>query len=183
MFLDVRIANGALGSIANIVSGTSAYMNTSNGASGTISGSGSLYRSNAKGGNHIPLMNSGTTVVPANDEMRIYSASAAGAERITVDALHTAFNSNVNAIDNLDSPYAATAFETMLVDTTTADVTVDLPVGAKGDKITIKKTASANTVTIDGNSTDTIDDSATVTLTSQYESMTIIHDSINWQII
>jgi hypothetical protein len=43
--------------------------------------------------------------------------------------------------------------------------------------------ASANTITIDGFSADTIDGAATKTLTSQYETLTISGRTSGWSVI
>jgi hypothetical protein len=45
------------------------------------------------------------------------------------------------------------------------------------------KNASANTITIDPNSTETIDGALTFALSTQYASVTIITDGSNWFII
>ena len=47
----------------------------------------------------------------------------------------------------------------------------------------IKKTDATNTITIDGNASETIDGSLTKTLSIQYESVTIVCNGSNWYII
>jgi hypothetical protein len=49
--------------------------------------------------------------------------------------------------------------------------------------ITIKKTATANTLTIATTSSQTIDGSTTVAITHQYESITVVSDGSNWHVI
>ena len=57
-------------------------------------------------------------------------------------------------------------------------------VGNSGNKITINKTdSSTNAVTLDPNSTQTINGSATYSISAQYTSITCISDGANWFII
>lgn len=65
-------------------------------------------------------------------------------------------------------------------------ITLTLPAAASwtGHEINCKKTDStANVVTIDGNSAETIDGAATRALKTQYESITLISDGSNWWIV
>jgi hypothetical protein len=66
-------------------------------------------------------------------------------------------------------------------------VTLTLPtaVGKLGKTIVFKKIDSqvSNVITIDGNSTETIDGSLTTTLNTQYECLTIFSDGANWLIL
>ena len=76
----------------------------------------------------------------------------------------------------------------LLCDCTSNAITVTLPAVASdqfdGKVYIIKKVDStANAVTIDGNSAETIDDATTQTLTSQYDSITILNDRSEWHII
>lgn len=73
----------------------------------------------------------------------------------------------------------------VFVDATLAVVTVTLPAvsGNAGLEYTIKKIdGSANAVTIDGNGAETIDDSTTKVLSSQYDSATVVCDGTEWWI-
>lgn len=75
--------------------------------------------------------------------------------------------------------------EVILGDASGGAVTVNLP-ASSGNKamFVIKKIdSSANTVTVDGNSTETIDGSTTAVLRRQYESITLVCDGSNWHII
>jgi hypothetical protein len=52
-----------------------------------------------------------------------------------------------------------------------------------GRQIKIKKTdSSANTVTIDGNSSETIDGATTQVISAQYTSLSLVCDGSNWHI-
>lgn len=69
------------------------------------------------------------------------------------------------------------------VDSTSAAVTVNLPtaVGITGKEYRIKRTNSgANSVTIDPNSTQTIDGALTLVLSGQWDSAVIVSDGANW---
>jgi len=72
------------------------------------------------------------------------------------------------------------------------DITITLPTAASsfnsvdgiGRIYRIKKIdADADTVTVDGNGSETIDDGTTATLTAQYESITIQSDGSEWWIL
>lgn len=69
-------------------------------------------------------------------------------------------------------------------DTTGGAFTVTLPT-AVGNKalLIIKKVAGSVALTIDGNSTETIDGGLTATINKVYESITLISDNSNWQIV
>lgn len=71
-----------------------------------------------------------------------------------------------------------------LVDSTNADVTISLPTAASagdGFKVTIKKMDnSQNTITVDGNSSETIDGSTTITLTQPYSVISVVSDGSEW---
>ena len=72
----------------------------------------------------------------------------------------------------------------------TGNVTVNLPTAASafdnglGRIYHIKKIdADADTVTVDGNGSETIDGGTTAVLTIQFESITIQSDGSNWHIL
>lgn len=74
----------------------------------------------------------------------------------------------------------------VLVDATSAGVTVTLPAasGATKRRITVKKVdASGNAVTIDGSGTETIDGTTTHAMSTQYESATVQSDGTQWWIV
>jgi len=75
---------------------------------------------------------------------------------------------------------------TILCDASLGNITVTLleAVKCKGKRYTIKKTdVSANTVTIDANGTETIDDALTIVLTDRYESVTLECSGTAWWIV
>jgi hypothetical protein len=70
-------------------------------------------------------------------------------------------------------------------DCTPGAITVTLPRAMRGHTITIRKTdSSANTLTIDGFSADTINGAATNVLSTQYDSLSLVFDGVSeWAII
>ena len=74
----------------------------------------------------------------------------------------------------------------VLVDATSEDITVNLSSASslEGQTYIFKKIdSSEHTVTIDGNSTETIDGSETIEMTDQYEAVTIVSDGTEWHIV
>lgn len=68
-------------------------------------------------------------------------------------------------------------------DATAGNITITLPtaVGLAGKVFVVKKIdASANTVTIDANSTETIDNALTVVIGTQYQSYSVVSNNANW---
>ena len=80
--------------------------------------------------------------------------------------------------------YSATAADDNIGgDATAGNFTITLPAATSstGVELTFKKTdVSANTVTIDGNASETIDGVTTKVLTAQYQSLTIICTGSEW---
>lgn len=73
----------------------------------------------------------------------------------------------------------------ILCDASGGIFTVTLPPAAdnKGLLLYIQRTSAANNVTIDGNGSETINGSATVTLSSQYASRLLISNGVGWSVI
>ncbi len=81
---------------------------------------------------------------------------------------------------------ATTSDAVILCDATSAAFSITLltAVGNAGLVLHIKKTdSSANAVTIDGDGTETIDDSTTKVLASQYDAVRIVSDGTEWWIL
>lgn len=85
------------------------------------------------------------------------------------------------------SNYVVTALDsTLLCNALGGAITITLPSAASipGRLLTIKKTdSSIYSITVDANSTETIDGELTVSISYQYESVTIQSDGSNWHII
>lgn len=87
------------------------------------------------------------------------------------------------SIDDTDSPYTALGTDTViLADDTSGAITINLPAAASnsGKVYTVVKLSASNAVTIDGNSTETINGSLTQVLSRQYDTMKIVCDGSNW---
>jgi hypothetical protein len=89
-------------------------------------------------------------------------------------------------VTSVSATYTAADEYVILVDASGANRTINLPAssGVTNRIYIIKKTDnSANTVTIDGNASETIDGATTKVLTTQYEKVQIICNGSNWFII
>lgn len=88
----------------------------------------------------------------------------------------------VTASQTVILTYPRTLF---LVDTTSGSVTLTLPPAAAsvGMRFEAKKTAAANTVTIDGNASETIDGATTLAWTTRYQGFGVVSDGTRWHIV
>jgi hypothetical protein len=62
-------------------------------------------------------------------------------------------------------------------------VTLEAAASAIKRRIDIKKLGGTANVIIDGNGAETIDGATTITLTMQYEAVTLVSDGSNWFIL
>jgi len=79
-----------------------------------------------------------------------------------------------------------TAHSIIFADASSNSITFTLPtaVGIDGREYTIKRIdSSANTVTLDGDGTETIDGSLTQIIATQYDAIKVVSDGANWSII
>jgi len=105
---------------------------------------------------------------------------------IANSTLHVNGSMSLPIITKTATYTATTADYSILCDGTTAALSVNLPAAAsvKGRIYVIKKTdASANSVTVDGNASETIDGSATYVLSAKNKYVMIQSDGANWQVI
>lgn len=71
-----------------------------------------------------------------------------------------------------------------VVDATSGAVTITLTLASSRKEFGIKKIdVSANAVIVDGSGSETIDDSTTVTLPSQYDAIRIASDGTEWWVL
>jgi hypothetical protein len=95
--------------------------------------------------------------------------------------------SGVLTVHTITADATLTASQTVILcDATTGAITVTLPAASAnaGRRYFVKKIdSSANTVTIDGNASETIDGDLTATLSLQYEAVLVVCDSSNWHIL
>jgi hypothetical protein len=93
----------------------------------------------------------------------------------------------VTTITDAQSPYTVLATDSYIgVDNSANAVTVNLPAGTAGRKITIYDyagTASLGTITIDADGAEEINGAGTTTLTTDYQSVTLLFTGGNWTII
>jgi hypothetical protein len=120
----------------------------------------------------------------------VLSADATGRAKMA-----DGFNTREKMATGSESPLAVTSKTTTYTATIDDNVilcsgsafTVTLPAAAScsGKKLLIKKTDStfSNIITIDGNASETIDGATTKKLNTQYESLLIVSDGTNWQIL
>ena len=72
----------------------------------------------------------------------------------------------------------------ILCDTSSNNVTINLPSAVNNTAIFhIKKTSALNTMILDPNGSETIDGSSTVSVLVQYETLTLVSDNANWNVI
>lgn len=97
---------------------------------------------------------------------------------------------NTGSVDEKTSAYTVTVGDgtkLLAVDASGGAVTITLPAAetaGDGFEITVKKTdSSANAVTVDGNGSETIDGSATLVLSYQYDSIKLRSDGENWLLV
>ena len=90
--------------------------------------------------------------------------------------------SNLSVTTQSTTYTATTNDDVILVESTSAwTLTLYTAVGNSGKKLVIKKiTADYNTVTIDGNASETIDSQATIKLIAPFDEITLISDGTNW---
>jgi hypothetical protein len=93
----------------------------------------------------------------------------------------------ITPITDSDSPYAVLSTDTHIaVDNGASAVTINLPTGTDGRKVTIYDragTALLGTITINRASTNTINGLTSTTLTTNYQSVTLLFYGGNWTII
>ncbi len=91
------------------------------------------------------------------------------------------------AVVSKTANYTATVNDyVILVDASGGAVTITLPAAStvSGRLYNIKKTdSSANAVILDGNAAETVDGSATISTTTQYQSFTVVCDGTQWWVI
>jgi hypothetical protein len=101
-------------------------------------------------------------------------------------AINQLIGKKLNIVSKTAAHTLADGEDVLLGDATGAAFSVTLPAVAlhTGRLFIVKKIdASANAVTIDGNGAETIDGAATVALSTQYESRTLLAGSSGWHVI
>ena len=96
-----------------------------------------------------------------------------------------ALSGNRSAVSS--NPYAVTSSDLIIgIDTTSADITINLPAATNSGRILIIKdeagNASGHNITIDGSGAETIDGAATVTISTDYGYRVLYSDGTEWHI-
>ncbi len=93
----------------------------------------------------------------------------------------------VKFIEGLDSPYTVLSNDvTLLVDTSLSAVTLNLPTGTDGRKVTVKHiagTASTESITINRAGSDTIEGNSSYTIDTDFGHVTLVFYAGVWYII
>ena len=92
----------------------------------------------------------------------------------------------ITVIDDDEISYPLTTSAIILADATGGAFTINFPsaLSMSGQTLSIKKIdATANTITLDADGSETIDDELTQTLTTQYDSINMVSNGIRWFII
>lgn len=97
---------------------------------------------------------------------------------LALGATNTTISTSVTVA--LTRPYTL-----VLVDTGAGSVTLTLPpaAGVTGYRVDIKKQAAANTLTVDGHASETIDAALTLAWTTQYQSFSLVSTGSAWSIV
>lgn len=98
----------------------------------------------------------------------------------------SAVNPSVVSITNSNSPYTPPDASTIIVaDPTSGNITINLRAAStrSGQQIWVKNVATnGNTVTIDGNASETIDGALTLVVSTAQAAYTLVCDGSNWRI-
>lgn len=124
-----------------------------------------------------------TNKIPANYDRQVWS-------QILRD-IETLNNQQVDGylfpVSAKTANYTVTVNDAFIpVDATSGAVTITLKPAAqaKGKRLTVKKTdSSSNTVTVDANGSETIDDALTQIISYQYDSICLMSDGSEWWIV
>lgn len=124
------------------------------------------------------------SIIPSADSIRSIGTNGTRVlgiytDQIITRGVKTDVETFTAASDTLDADN-----NVALCDCTSNAITINLPAAATGQQYHIKKIdATANTVTIDPNGTETIDGSLTKVISTQYDSITVVSDGSNWFIV
>jgi hypothetical protein len=117
----------------------------------------------------------------------MYFSSVANAFKYHDGSTWNVFSGSTNSFapQTKTSAYSASAWDFVLASNSAFTVTLPTAVGIDGALIAVKKTDSSlsNIITIDGNGSETIDGNATTALHTLNETIILVSDGTNWQII
>lgn len=100
----------------------------------------------------------------------------------TITLAGVVYSDSLQTTSTTDPSYSITAPGIILVNATDNDVTIRLPSIANTNQLfTIKRVdGSANAVTIQSEGGEYIDGEASYAIATQYESVTLVSDGVNW---
>ena len=134
---------------------------------------------------HIEVFGTDAQIAPNDTDLKPKLGNGSGRWNTFMSGMATHTQTVTAASDTL-----VTTDCVVLCDCTSNAITINLPLanisgtGAAGKTYHIKKIDStSNTVTIDGNGSETIDGDLTKVITSQWDSLMIVSDGSNWYII
>lgn len=170
-----------------VTTGTQTFAGTktfSSTITGTTSGN-TTYTANNHG---VVISGSGnamTVIAPDASTIKVLTSGGTGADPSWQNVSPSALN-----VASKTANYTLTASDDLILANSSGGAfTLTLPTaaGITGKVYHIKKTdstfATANAITIDGNGSETIDGDLTTTLNTQYESISIVSDGTNWQML
>ncbi len=132
-----------------------------------------------------PASGATTELFIATDTNKIYRGTGTGWQELTVD-----WNAILNKpalfemnVTQITTDYTASSGDIILADASAGAITVTLPDPAVNAVVKVKKIdSSANAVTIDAAGA-TIDGEASIQITKQHESYTLVSDGSAWYIV
>jgi len=118
----------------------------------------------------------------AADKLLIQDSEASDVGKTVTFAAISSFTTYIN-VDT--TPYTAAGFSVIIANDDSAAAAVNLPAVATsaGLTYTIKKEGSSGNITVSGSGAENIDGANTAVLTTQYESITVVCDGVEWWII
>lgn len=139
----------------------------------------------------IDSTSSSQPAAPTGGTLLMKVTTASGACTAVVDIRTTKINTRVGwTFSAKTASYTALASDDLTlfsVDATSGNLVITLPpaadVGANFTVAVKKSDSGSNTVTLDGNASETIDGSATLALSTQYNTTYVISNGTNWEVI
>ena len=179
--LGVGAAGGVTSGQYNTCLGYLAGDTTTTGSDNVVIGANADTDTNSR--TDAVVIGKGLTSSASNGSIAIGSADVPGnVVRVVSGLLTVGGNPLVHAYAAKTTAYTVTTAD-KIVNATSGTFTITLPtaVGITGQEFVIKNSGSG-VVTVDGNSTETIDGATTVDL-NQYDSITVVSDGANWIVI
>lgn len=119
-------------------------------------------------------------------ELSVFNGLDYDSRKVQLSNLKGFISAYVNVVTKTAS-YVATSSDTVILcDATSGNITITLPPVASlsGKIFHIKKlNSNSNSVTIDGDGSETIDGDLTQIITSQYDNVMIVCDGLAWYVI